>query len=109
MFVAIDQMRPHVVFYDLSHEPSHTTARAGDQMHNLLAPRLGFESPFNPFHLAANASHAGQQFLLIANGMTHALPYHSPLSYRIRPRSTLYRESSTPPVFGSLTISLLEG
>ena len=71
MFVGVDQMRTHMVFYDLRHEPSHGAARTGDQMHDLLTPRFAHESPFNALHLTANSPYAGQQFLLIANRMAH--------------------------------------
>jgi hypothetical protein len=36
-------------------------------MHDLIAPGLTLQRPLNAFDLASDASHARQQFLLIAN------------------------------------------
>jgi hypothetical protein len=72
MFVGVDQMRTHMVFNYFRHEPGHGAACAGDQMHDLLTSRLGFEGPFNPLHLSSNAANACQQLLLVANRVAHA-------------------------------------
>ena len=60
MFIHIDQMRAHMVFDDLSHEAGHGAARAGDEVHDLLAPRLGREGAFDTVDLATNAAHTRQ-------------------------------------------------
>ena len=73
MSFSVDQMRTHVVFHDLRHESGHGAACAGDQMHDLLTPRLGFEGPFNSLDLSSNTADARQQLLLVANRMTHRL------------------------------------
>ena len=51
--------------------PGHRAACPGDQVHDLVTPRLAGERPLNSLHLASNAAHARQQFLLIANSMAH--------------------------------------
>jgi len=73
MFVGVNQMRSHMIFHNLRHEPRHGTACAGDQMHDLLASRLGFEGPFNPLYLSPNAADARQQLRLVSNRMAHVL------------------------------------
>jgi hypothetical protein len=72
MSVGVDQMRPHMVLDYFRHEPCHGAACAGDQMHDLLASRLGFEGPFNPLYLSSNTAYPRQQLLLVANRMAHA-------------------------------------
>src|ERR1700684_930641 len=72
MSIGVDQMRTYMVLNYFRHEPGHGAARAGDQMHDLLASRLGFESPFNPLHLSSNTAYPCEQLLLVANRMAHA-------------------------------------
>jgi hypothetical protein len=78
MFLRIDEMRAHVVFDDLSHETRHRAARAGDEVHNLLAPRLFLESAFYAVNLSPNSTNARKQLFLIANRMAHSAKYSIP-------------------------------
>ena len=70
-FVAVDEMRADVVFDHLRHQPGHGAARAGDQVHDLLAAGLAIERALDGLDLAADAAHAREEFLLFADGMGH--------------------------------------
>jgi hypothetical protein len=71
MFLRIDQMRPHMVLEDLSHEARHGAARTGDEMHDLLAPRLFGKRAFYAVNLSSKSANARQQLFSIANRMAH--------------------------------------
>ena len=71
MFGRIHQMRAHMVFDDLSHQARHGASRAGDEMHNLLAPRLLFKSAFYTVNLSAKPTNTRKQLFLIANCVAH--------------------------------------
>jgi hypothetical protein len=78
MFLGIDQMREHVIFHDLGHEPRHGAACAGDEVHDLLAPCLIRESAFDALNLSSQAANTRQQLFLIANRVAHAGYYGIP-------------------------------
>ena len=67
MLFGVDEMRPHVVLYDLGHQTGHRSSRAGDEMHHLFAARLAVEGALNCFDLAPDAAHASQQIVFFAN------------------------------------------
>ena len=67
MLFGVDEMRPHVVLYDLGHQTGHRSSRAGDEMHHLFAARLAVEGALNCFDLAPDAAHASQQLVFFAN------------------------------------------
>ena len=100
MFLDIDQVRAHMVFDDFRHEPGHCTARARDQVHDLVTPRLAHERPFDTLHLAPNPAHARQELFLIANCMTHTeynsiAPY--PILFIYTDASRRHRVAASPP------------
>ena len=78
MFLRIDQMRPHMVFKNLSHEAGHGAARTGDEVHDLLAPCLIRKSAFDALNLSSQSANARQQLCLIANRVAHARYYGIP-------------------------------
>ena len=82
MFLAVDQMRAHMVFDDLRHQSGHGAAGARDQMHDLVTARFARKRPLNALNLASDASYAGEQFLLVANGVTHGQLWHTHPPYK---------------------------
>jgi hypothetical protein len=42
-------------------------------MHHLFAPGFAVQGPFDRFDLAADAADPGEELLLVANGVRHAL------------------------------------
>jgi ketosteroid isomerase-like protein len=90
MFIRIDQMRAHMVLDDLSHEARHGAACAGDEVHDLLAPRLARKRALYAVNLSAEPAHARQQFFLIANRMAHGpiIAYPPTLYEQSRARAT---------------------
>jgi hypothetical protein len=87
MFLRIHEMRANMVFDDLSHEAGHRAACAGDEVHDLLAPRLVCKGAFDTIDLATNAAHTRQQLLLFPNGMTHSIIMaYLPTLYKIYAR-----------------------
>ena len=72
MFGRIDQMRAHMVFDDLGHQARHGASCAGNEVHDLLAPRLFFEGAFYAVNLSAQPPNAREQLFLIANCVAHA-------------------------------------
>ena len=87
MFLRIDQMRAHVVFDDLGHETSYGAARAGDEVHDLLAPRLFGKRALYAVNLSPKSAYARQQLFPIANRMAHVRSIaYLPTLYRLSER-----------------------
>ena len=71
MRFGIDEVGAHMVLDDFRHQPGHGAARAGDQVHHLLAAGLAVERALDGLDLAPNAAHARQQLVLVFQGMGH--------------------------------------
>ncbi len=65
MAFGIHQMRAHVLFHHLDHQPGHGAPGGGDQMHHPVAARLTFQRSLDRLDLAADATDAGEQLLLL--------------------------------------------
>jgi hypothetical protein len=71
---------------NFSHEAVHCPACCGDELKRLRAARLGFERPFNSFDLAPDTANALEEFIFLANGVSHGdffalFFYYTPLQY----------------------------
>ena len=53
MLFSVNQMGVDMILDHLDHEAGETTPRTGNQVHNLFATGLAFQSPFNRFDLTA--------------------------------------------------------
>ena len=73
----VHQVRAHMVFDDLRHQSGHRAARARDQVHDLVTSSFARERPLDTLDLASDAAHARQQFLLLADGVTHSPSCHT--------------------------------
>src|SRR5262249_13334135 len=87
----------HVVLDHLGHEGVHRTADRDNLLQYLVAALFGFERPLEPLHLPANPAHAGKQFRLLANRMSHDWPYTLP-RYSSVPFLSLQIGISFPPI-----------
>src|SRR5215470_15457989 len=70
---AVHEVRSDMVLDDLCEQPIDGAPATRDQVHNLRAARLPLERPLDCLDLSADAAHAMQQFLLVANGVAHAI------------------------------------
>src|SRR5271154_2755228 len=78
MFFGVDEMRAHMILDHFGHQARGRSAHGGDQVHDLFAAGLFVERAFDRFHLAADAAHAAEEFLLFADGVAHGGLYSIP-------------------------------
>ena len=71
MALGVDQMRSDVVLDDLGHQTRHRSARAGDEVKDLVAARFCVQRPFDRLDLTADPADAGQKLVFLANGVGH--------------------------------------
>jgi hypothetical protein len=67
-------MAAKVPFQDLGHEPVDSAAARGDRLQNRRAVLLSVQCPLDGFDLAANASHAIEEFLFVPSCVRQRFP-----------------------------------
>jgi hypothetical protein len=81
-----------MILDDFRHQPSHSSPRAGKQMHDLLTTGFDFESTLDSINLAPDPADPCQKLLLLSNGVRHG-PYRG----TGRCRTTNYLRWPTKP------------
>jgi hypothetical protein len=80
---SIDEMAAHMIFNDFSHKACHRTARAGNQMQDLIAAGLAIQRAFNRLNLPSNSTNPPQELLFLVDCVTHALNIgYPPILYK---------------------------
>src|SRR5215831_18035454 len=67
----VDHMKPDVVLHHLGHQAVHGAADGCNHLQDVGAADLSFERTLDRLNLPADASHAGEQLILFANGVNH--------------------------------------